>query len=726
MKKLVSLGLFWLSLTCCLMAQDLQVLVKDEHEGTPLLGVSMLIQENKQGAVSDENGLITFSNPPVGKLTLRFQLVGYERKQISINWPEDASAIPLEILLHEEHGELETVTVSSTRSSRTITDIPTRIEFVAGEELDEKVNMKPGDIRVLLSESTGIQVQVTSPTSANAGIRIQGLDGRYTQILKDGFPLYSGAASGLGLLQIPPLDLQQVELIKGSASTLYGGGAIAGLVNLISKRPDEDGELSFVFNGTNAGGFDASGFYGKRNEKIGTTIFTAYNTNAPFDPAGIGLSAIPKFDRFTFNPKLFLYPSSKTDIELGLNASIEDRVGGNMSYLRGNRDNSQAFFESNQSERISSQFVLNHKLDENRKLQVRNSYNYFDRRLATPGYDFNAVQQSTFTEVNYQLDKKSTEWVLGGNVWTEAFKEEQTSSFPVRDYSLNTFGAFVQNNTNLSQKWVLESGLRADHVQNYGWAFLPRLALMYKANINFSSRFGGGLGYKAPTIFTEESERLQYQNIQPIDADFNTLEKSYGLNWDLNYKASLFNDQLFFSINHLFFYTYLNNPLFLEPAGGTAFRFVNIDGYSDTKGTETNVKWEYGDFKWFMGYTYTHARINTNGIMRDNPLTPRHRVNSVLFYEVHDKWKIGWESYYFSEQQLSDGSVGQSYWIMGFMAEKIWEKFSVFINFENFLDARQTRFDTIFTGSIDNPSFREIYAPLDGFVINGGVKLRLI
>lgn len=707
-------------------AQDLQVLVKDEHEGTPLFGVSMLIQENKQGSVSDENGLITFSNPPVGKITLRFQLVGYERKQISINWPEDASAIPLEVLLHEEHGELESVTVSSTRSSRTIADIPTRIELVAGEELDEKVNMKPGDIRVLLSESTGIQVQVTSPTSANAGIRIQGLDGRYTQILKDGFPLYSGAASGLGLLQIPPLDLQQVELIKGSASTLYGGGAIAGLVNLISKRPTESGELSFVLNGTNARGFDASGFYGKRNDKVGTTLFAAYNTNAPFDPAGIGLSAIPKFDRFTFNPKLFLYPSSKTDIELGLNASIEDRVGGNMSYLRGNRDNLQAFFESNQSERISSQFVLNHKLDENRKLQVKNSYNYFDRRLATPGYDFNAVQQSTFTEVNYQLDKKNTEWVLGGNVWTEAFKEEQTSSFPVRDYSLNTFGAFAQNNTNLSEKWVLESGLRADHVLDYGWAFLPRLALMYKANVNFSSRFGGGLGYKAPTIFTEESERLQYQNIQPIDTDFNTLEKSYGLNWDLNYKTSLFNDQLFFSVNHLFFYTYLNNPLFLESTGGTAFRFVNIDGYSDTKGTETNVKWEYGDFKWFMGYTYTHARINTNGIMRDNPLTPRHRINSVLFYEVHDKWKIGWESYYFSEQQLSDGSVGQSYWIMGFMAEKIWEKFSVFINFENFLDARQTRFDTIFTGSIDNPGFREIYAPLDGFVINGGVKLRLM
>jgi iron complex outermembrane receptor protein len=59
------------------------------------------------------------------------------------------------------------------------------------------------------------------------------------------------------------------------------------------------------------------------------------------------------------------------------------------------------------------------------------------------------------------------------------------------------------------------------------------------------------------------------------------------------------------------------------------------------------------------------------------------------------------------------------------MAEKLWEKFSLYINFENFTDTRQTRFDTIYQGSISNPVFRDIYAPLDGFVINGGLKLRL-
>ena len=93
-------------------------------------------------------------------------------------------------------------------------------------------------------------------------------------------------------------------------------------------------------------------------------------------------------------------------------------------------------------------------------------------------------------------------------------------------------------------------------------------------------------------------------------------------------------------------------------------------------------------------------------------------------YELEDKWKIGLEAYYFDKQKLNDGKDGKSYLLCGFMAEKIWERFSVYVNFENFLDARQTRFDTIYTGTITNPTFRDIYAPLDGFVINGGIKLK--
>ena len=94
-------------------------------------------------------------------------------------------------------------------------------------------------------------------------------------------------------------------------------------------------------------------------------------------------------------------------------------------------------------------------------------------------------------------------------------------------------------------------------------------------------------------------------------------------------------------------------------------------------------------------------------------------------YEVEDKWKIGAEAYYFSPQKLNDGATGKSYWTTGLMVEKLWERFSLFINFENITDTRQTRFDSIYTGSITSPVFRDIYAPLDGFVINGGIKVKL-
>lgn len=94
-------------------------------------------------------------------------------------------------------------------------------------------------------------------------------------------------------------------------------------------------------------------------------------------------------------------------------------------------------------------------------------------------------------------------------------------------------------------------------------------------------------------------------------------------------------------------------------------------------------------------------------------------------YEVEDKWKLGLEAYYYSRQQLNDGTFGKPYWITGFMAEKVWEKISLYINFENFTNTRQTKFDTIYTGTISNPTFRDIYAPVEGFVVNGGIKIKL-
>ena len=133
----------------------------------------------------------------------------------------------------------EEVIVTATRTGRRVEDQPLRVEVVPAEEVQEKIMMTPGDISMLLNETNGLRVQTTSPSLGGANVRIQGLRGRYTQILADGLPLYGGQTGSIGILQIPPMDLGQVEVIKGVASALYGVSAIDGVVNLVSRRPQD-------------------------------------------------------------------------------------------------------------------------------------------------------------------------------------------------------------------------------------------------------------------------------------------------------------------------------------------------------------------------------------------------------------------------------------------------------------------------------------------------------
>ncbi|WP_316826286.1 TonB-dependent receptor [Pedobacter miscanthi] len=726
MKRTIVALAILLSTVTAFAQNTYKAVIKDAKTNQVLPGATLKVLGTTIGTKSDSAGTASISGIPSGKQIIQFSYVGYQTKTDTLTFPLIETNVLIVLLTAaEEDEDLEDVVISATRSSRTIDNIPTRVEVIAGEELDEKGNMKPGDIRMMLAESTGIQTQQTSATSGNSSIRIQGLDGKYTQIIRDGFPLYSGFSGGLGLLQIAPLDLQQVEVIKGSSSTLYGGGAIAGLVNLVSKKPTEARQLNFLLNGTSALGLDASGFYGQKFDKIGITVYGAYNKGTAYDPSDVGLTAIPKFDRFTLNPKLFFYFNDATTLSAGINATTEKRIGGDLEYVKGNGSAAHSYFEENKTGRYSSQVELDHKLSEKEKLVIRNSVSYYDRSIGLPNYLFSGVQVSTYSEANYSRNGEKADWVLGINFLTDNFKEDRNSSNALRSYNYNTIGAFAQNTWNLSEKISLESGVRGDYHNEYGFFFLPRISGLWKINEHFSTRLGGGLGYKAPTVFTEDAERIQFRDVAPLDVANTKAERSYGANYDVNYRTSLFGGKLGFSINQMFFYTRINNPILLTASSGSNLTYVQPKGDLDTRGMETNAKVTYGDFKLFIGYTLADVNQHTGSTSTSYPLVSKHRLNNVLMYEIEDKWKIGAEAYYFSKQLLNDGATGKSYWTAGLMAEKLWERFSIFVNFENLTDTRQTSFDSIYTGSITSPVFRDIYAPVDGFVINGGIKFKL-
>ena len=704
------------------MAQHILTIRTEDARTKDFLPAATLLVSGQRTVLADSAGLVRLMGLSAGRITLQAGHVGYRSTTMTIDVPVAGDS--LVILLEPAGEEMGEVVVSSTRSSRTLRNIPTRVEVINGEELEEKGNMKPGDIRMMLNETTGIQTQQVSATSANSSIRIQGLDGRYTQILKDGFPLYAGFSGGLGLLQTPPLDLKQVEIIKGASSTLYGGGAIAGLVNLISKTPTPDRDLRFLVNGTSAGGLDINGFYGQQFSRAGLTLYASQNSSRAYAPGNTVFTAIPRTQRNVLEPKLFLTIGPQTKLIAGVSATWEDRLGGDIQFLDGNGDSTHSYFERNKSSRVSTQLALDHSFDDHSSVTFKNSYSHFDRVITIPGYIFDGSQGSTYSEASYHYKGDKSDWVAGLNLYTDAFREHPQDSFPSRSYTQTTAGGFLQNTLKVTPWLQTETGLRGDYVADYGWVILPRVSMLFQLAPNLTSRLGGGLGYKTPTIFTEETERIEFQHVLPISPDSNRLEHSYGLNFDFNYRLRLA-DNVSINFNQLFFYTRIDRPLELQNLSPVLYHLVNIPGYIDSKGWETNVRVAYDDFKWYIGYTFTDAHLKEGNTIMENPLTVRNRLNNILMYEIEDKLKIGFEAYYYSWQTLTDGTQGKPYWTFGLMGEKSWEHFSLFVNFENFTDTRQTRFDTIYTGTVTHPVFRDIYAPLDGFVVNGGIKLKL-
>ncbi|MDB3901414.1 TonB-dependent receptor, partial [Flavobacteriaceae bacterium] len=534
-------------------------------------------------------------------------------------------------------------------------------------------------------------------------------------------PLYGGFSSGLSILQIPPLDLQQFEIIKGSSSTLYGGGAIAGLINMVSKTPDEEPALDIMLTQTQALGSTANVFYSKRNEKFGISLYGSGHYQKAYDPEDDGFSNLPKTKSISFNPKFFYYPSDKTTFWLGLNGTYDDRIGGDITKIESGENGIHQYTEENISKRLSSQAVYKTQIDSISSLSIKNSVSFFDRNLTIPDFNFDGKQTNTFTEITYQRETSKADWIFGANLYTSNFDENDNATLQ-RDQTDITYGLFANNIYDLSDSWILETGLRADYNTDFGFFPLPRISLLYKNDNGFSSRIGGGLGYKIPDIFTEEAEFINFENIIGIDKSSLKAERSYGVNLDFNYQTRLF-ETIGFSINQLFYVTAINNGLLLNSTNNGLFAFENATDEILSKGAETNIKFTYKDFRWFLNYALIDTKLNYLAGNPQKPLTAKHNAGSVLMYES-DKWRIGYETFYTGKQFLSNGTETTDFVTMGLLLMRNFKFGSAFVNFENFTDRRQSRFSPLVLPPHENPEFPEIYAPTDGFIFSVGIIIK--
>jgi outer membrane receptor for ferrienterochelin and colicins len=710
--------LLLVSALVCLQAVSLiaqrqsgSIRVQVRAEDKPLEKAAVLV--SGVARQTDASGMVVIQ-VPAGEAQLTVVKSGYlattVRVTVAAGGQQDVT-----VDLQPEPTHEETVTVvATTRTNKRLEDQPMRVEVLGREEIEEKMLMTPGDIVMMLNEMGGMRVQATSPSLGAASVRIQGMRGRYTRVLSDGLPLF-GEVGGLGLLQIPPMDLGQLEVVKGVASALYGAGAMGGVINLLSRRPAGEPEREFLVNRSTRGATDAVAFLasplaaGWSASLLGGGHWQEtidVNDDAWADLAGYGRAVV--------RPRVFWDAGDGRSFFATAGFTYEDRDGGttNGSVLPAI---GAPYVEALETRRYDvggfGQFLLRNRFVVTARAAVaRQSHDHqFGEVRERDHHD------TAFGELAVRGTAGRQTWVGGIAVERDAFTPREVRQFK---YAYVVPGTLGQYDFTLTPAVSLSASGRLDFHSEYGTFFSPRLSVLARVG-RWTSRASAGTGFSASTALTEETEAAGLARLQierPLEA-----ERGLSASFDVTRTDGPF------SYTATLFASRISDPIHVERSAAYVLR--NLVDPTTNVGVELLGTFRREPLAVTVTYTHVHARETIDGIDQDVPQTPGHSAGVVAMWEVEDVGRLGVEWYYTGLQALEENpyrSVSEPYMIVGVLAERQFGRIRLFINGENLSGVRQTKRDPLLrpTRAVDGRWTVDAWAPLEGRTINGGVRVR--
>jgi iron complex outermembrane receptor protein len=611
----------------------------------------------------------------------------------------------------------EEIIVYATRNDVRIQDAPVRVEVLQREEIEEKMLMTPGDIVMMLNEMGGMRVQTTSPSLGAASVRMQGMRGRYTRFLSDGLPLFGQQGAGLGLLQIPPMDLGQVEVIKNTASALYGAGAMAGVVNLISRRPSSEPVREVLINRTTLGGTDASSFFGSQlSQRWGLTLLAGGHWQERQDRDDDGWADLAGYSRGVVRPRFYWDGGSGRTALVTGGIVYENRSGGTLpgAVLPATGDPYREALETRR-----------YDFGGNAQMLIANRYivtSRFSASVQQHEHRFGELRERdrhelVFGEISLRGSKGRHTWVAGAAAERDAYRPRDVPRF---SYTYVTPGVFVQDDIALAPWLSVSASARADFHNQFGNFLSPRVSALFRWQ-GWTSRLSAGQGFFAPTPLTEETEA----------AGLTRLAVPVPLNAERGRSASIDVTRALgpVSLTTTLFASNIRNPVHVNR--GDAYELVNLPEQTTNRGVELLGTWRKEPFAATASYTYVRSGElePAGGGRADIPLTPRHSLGLVGVWEQEGKSRVGVECYYTGRQRLEYDpyrEFSRPYVIFGIMGERrVNQHVRLFLNLENLTNIRQTRWNSLLRPS-RGPDGRwtvDAWAPLDGRVINGGLRL---
>jgi outer membrane receptor for ferrienterochelin and colicins len=583
---------------------------------------NVLVKNTKIGTSSDENGNFSL-NLPEGKQTIVVQAVGYKTQEKTVSVVVGKN-VHVDFNLEESVFGLNQVVVTASRNGQKRTEAPMIVSVTNAEVLQkaQAISLSEG-----LSFQPGLRLENNCQNCGFTQVRMNGLDGAYSQILMDSRPVFSALNGVYGLDQIPANMIERIEVVRGGGSSLYGANAIAGTINIISKDPVTN---SFEIN-SNYGlingkvpdrALSMNATVVNEDQDLGIQLYALSRSRGAFDANNDGFTELTKIQNQTFGFKTFYKPQERTKITLDFFNSNELRRGGE------DRFDLQPF-EALTTEQIRSKIlgggltletisaneknrysiyanVQNSKNDNFYGGRVDDEFGNIDLEESIKG--FGNTKVNTFvTGGQYNLKQESFlggsgALVTGFEYKTEKMVDEKPGFDAFVNQTLNIFGFYAQQEWRVVPKFKIMAGFRADahNATKEDIIINPRLNLLYDIKSNLQWRTSYAKGFRAPQVFSEDIHaRIAAGEVALVVlADGLVSETSHSFLTSLDWNKVGENSEAGFTFE--LFYTRLQNPFILEQLTETFWEKRNGAG-ANVYGINLEGKYAPGQQWQFQG-----------------------------------------------------------------------------------------------------------------------------
>ncbi len=588
-------------------------------EGNHVPFASIIVKGTTIGTTTDETGHYQMINLPVDTLTLQAQCLGYKPKE-KVVITRKGKTKEIKFKLEEDQLDIEEIVVTGDRSGKprkessviVNTIKPKLFSSTHSETLGEGLNFTPG-----------LRMENNCQNCGFSQVRMNGMEGPYSQILINSRPIFSGLAGVYGLELIPSNMIERVEVIRGGGSSLYGSNAIAGTINLILKEPHNN-SYEFSVNGAKEGiGTDIAGEPSEdytanfntslvsSDNKTGMALYGFNRRESPFDANGDGFSERPSIENITVGSRLFHRFSSRNKLTVDFFHINEDRRGGDKHerppHMTGITEQLShkittgaiTYDQFFRDEDVLSIYISGQNVDRDSYYGAQQSfsdYGHTEDFSYTAGAQYNALLG--MSRLTAGIENKGA-WLKDKKLAYPDMDEatinpdDSTINIPtvgnrtIADQTTNTIGTFAQYEVEWD-KWDISAGARFDRYtindkskedsDISGNVISPRLTLKYDVKESLQARLSYSQGYRAPQIYDEDlhvetsgARKVIHRNAPDLEE-----ERSHSYMASLDYNGKI--DENFVGLLLEGFYTKLENA------------FVNNFGEPDETGTVTYTR----------------------------------------------------------------------------------------------------------------------------------------